>query len=448
MISEKPDKIIAGILLFTIVFTVFFYGTVEPWSIAVFELLIILILFLWAAKSVFSKKFELRIPPTSLPIAAFLLLGLAQSIAWTNDGGQISSISYDVEATRSAVKILFFLFISHLIAANFFVSKERIRFLINFLTVLGLILSVYSFIQYFALNGGIFRGGLTAPFVNHNHIAGYLELLLPLPVALLLMGVSRHLRILYGFAVVMIGVAIIGSLSRGGMISAGAGLIFLSIAVFVYRRRSQTANKIRETNDETLPPFVSRSSVSKLAPFVLVLSVIILGALWIGSDTIVSRMTDNSLFRDDEKAQSFDYIRGWIWKNAITIFQDNPVFGTGMGTFETVYPNYSDIHNIPETVNQAHNDYLQVLSDTGLIGGAIVLWFIGVVFLTIRRVFRLEDPLLFALGIGCAAALCSMMIHSIFDFNLQLPATALLFLILTAILTNISSLADNHPKKG
>lgn len=444
MIAEGLDKIIAGIFLLTIAFTVLAYGTVEPWAIAIFELLILLQMLLWAFKSVFSKRFELKIPLTAFPVAAFLLFGILQSIALKGSGGEILSLSYNVEATRSAVEILFFLLISHLIAFNFFATQQRMRILANFLILFGSVLGAYSFIRYFIASGGVFYGGISAPFVNHNHLAGYLELIIPLPVVLISVYSLKHLRILYAFATVMIAVAIIGSLSRGGVISVGAGLVFILITRFIIQHRNKSAGKIRNVPHQSLPPSDNRLLVSRFGPMVLLLAVIILGVVWIGIEPITDRVTDNTLFREDEKAQTFDYIRGWIWKDAVTIFQKNPIFGTGMGTFETVYPNYSAGHGIPETVNQAHNDYLQILTDTGLIGGAIALWFVVAIAIGYRRSLFLRDPVRSAVAIGCAAAICSMMVHSVFDFNLQLPATSLLFLVLTATLINAASNADDH----
>lgn len=446
MIADGLDKIIAGIFLFTIAFTALAYGTVEPWSTAIFELLILLILILWAFKSVFSKKFELNIPLTAIPLALFLLFGIIQSIS-LNGAAEISSLSYDVEATRSTVKILFFLLISHLIAFNFFATQERIRILLNFLILFGSALGIYSFISYFINSGGIIYGGISAPFVNHNHLAGYLEMIIPLSVSFILINNLKNFRILYGFATVVIAVTIIGSLSRGGMISAAVGLLFIVISRVFVQHRNRSTDKIRNIHNQGLPPSGKWSLASKLGPLILLLAVIILGGLWVGINPVANRVTDNTLFREDEQAQTFDYIRGWIWKDAVTIFRKNPVFGAGMGTFETVYPNYSAGHGIPETVNQAHNDYLQILTDTGLIGGAIALLFIGVIIFSIRRGLLLRDPILSAVATGCAAAIISMMVHSVFDFNLQLPATSLLFLVLTATLINIATNLDSQPVK-
>src|SRR6058998_311168 len=95
-------SIMAGLVL-AIVFTTLAHGAVEPWSVALFELIVIVVLLLWSAKAVVDRCLEMTIPTVALPLATFLLLGLAQSVAFTNQMGQRTSLSMDVEATRHAV---------------------------------------------------------------------------------------------------------------------------------------------------------------------------------------------------------------------------------------------------------------------------------------------------------------------------------------------------------
>jgi O-antigen ligase len=120
----------------------------------------------------------------------------------------------------------------------------------------------------------------------------------------------------------------------------------------------------------------------------------------------------------------------------------NPILGVGLGAYETAYPLYSkdDMTNkagASYSVDRAHNDYLQALADCGVVGGAIVLWFIVSLFRAVARGARSENSLLRAFAIGGGAGLFGMLIHSLFDFNLQLPSNALLFLLLAAIVSAV-----------
>ncbi len=447
MTTNRLDKTIAVGLLAAVAFTALAHGAVEAWSVAVFELIIVTLTLLWAVKSFVEKRFELKIPPTALPLAAFLMFGLVQSVSVTGADGQISSLSFDVEATKSAVKILFFLLVAHLIAYNFFKTSERLQKLTVFLTIFGFALAIFGLLQYFTWNGNLYwlrpafvnTKGVIGPFVNHNHFAGYLELIVPLPIALIVTGALDKNRLLYGFAAVMMAVALAASLSRGGIISLASGLLFIVIAGISYTRRAK--NSMPETEfGGVFSANSKRSSLLNFGAVVLIIGAVVFGSLWIGNSSIVERLTKNNVVGADENAESFETSRGWIWNNTITMFQMNPVTGVGMGAFETAYPQYSsDNSSLTLTVDRAHNDYLQVLSDTGLIGGAIGLWFLLTLFFVIGRSFRSAEPLRAGLAIGSGAAIFSMSVHSVFDFNLQLPSTALLFLILTAVSANLSA---------
>ena len=107
--------------------------------------------------------------------------------------------------------------------------------------------------------------------------------------------------------------------------------------------------------------------------------------------------------------------------------------GWGLGTFATVYPRYRTFY-VDLLINAAHNDYVQVLTETGALGLLAVLGFLGVVY---RRAFRkLHGP---GLDLTQAATLAGLLgvtgilIHSLADFNLQVPANAATFYVVAAI---------------
>jgi O-antigen ligase len=452
MKSARLDNTIAAGLLVVIGFTALAHGAVEAWSVAIFQLLILILMLLWAMKSLIEKRFELEVPLTALPLAVFFLFGLIQSISINGEDGQIKSLSFDVEATQSTVKILFFLLGAHVVAANFFKTPERLRSLVTFLTIFGFALAIFGLLQYFTWNGNLYwlrpalvvTKGVIGPFVNHNHFAGYLELIIPLPIALTVIGAVNRNRMLYGFAAVLMAVALAASLSRGGIISLAGGLLFTIVAGILYsRRQTRAAPEASDLDESDFPAKFNPAFLMNSGIAALIVGAVILGALWIGNDEVIERVTKNELVSAGEKTETFEHSRGWIWKNSITMFQTNPVCGVGMGAFETAYPNYSrDNKGLSKKIDRAHNDYLQVLSDTGLIGGAIVLTFILMVLFVVGRSLRSREPFRAGLAIGCGGAIFSMMIHSGFDFNLQIPSTSLLFLVLTAVSGNLAGDAD------
>ncbi|HKY05544.1 MAG TPA: hypothetical protein VJQ56_11680, partial [Blastocatellia bacterium] len=176
--SAKIDKAIASGLLLTVVFTALAYGTVEAWSVAVFELAIIALVSLWLIKSYIDRRLSVAIPQAALPVAAFALLGVAQSITFRG-----ASLSADSEATRMAVTVVFVLLASFIIAANFFNTRERLFMLGNFLIIYGFAMALFALVQHLAWDGRFYwvrpntQGGSPfGPFVNHSHFAGYMEM--------------------------------------------------------------------------------------------------------------------------------------------------------------------------------------------------------------------------------------------------------------------------------
>ncbi len=116
------------------------------------------------------------------------------------------------------------------------------------------------------------------------------------------------------------------------------------------------------------------------------------------------------------------------------------VNGRGAGAYPTAYPIYSTREKMAP-VNQAHNDYLQLLADGGLLGAIIALWFIFLVARDTLRASRHRNPLMAATALGSAGGLFALMVHSLFDFNLQIPSNALLFLVLTSVVSRIAAAA-------
>jgi O-antigen ligase len=458
--SNLLDKIIAGGLMLAVVFTALALGAVEAWSVALFELIIVILLLLWAARAIIEKKLEAIIPSAALPLAALVLLGMIQSIALASSEGRISSLSMDVEATRGAAAVIFFLFVCFLIAANFFATRERLRQLANFLIVFGLVLAVFALVQHFTWEGRLFwfrpapSSGMGGPFVNRNHFAGYMEMLIPMAVALALSRAARgESRLFYGFAAAIMGVAEVASLSRGGIVSLTAGLLFVAAVRSriehrgsrledrgsrIEHRASRLEDRGSRIEDRESGTYVARARSSILCPLssilafrssllvLLIGAAIIAGIFWVGADSgLAERLADS-------QGEPGPGSRSVIWSGTLTMIRAHPVLGVGLGAFETVYPIYG--HGDGKSLIQfAHNDYLQALADGGLAAGALAVWFIIVTFRGFVRGLKLRDPLLRALTLGAGAGIFAMLVHSLFDFNLQLPSNALLFLVLAAV---------------
>ncbi|MGH9803104.1 MAG: O-antigen ligase family protein, partial [Blastocatellia bacterium] len=117
------------------------------------------------------------------------------------------------------------------------------------------------------------------------------------------------------------------------------------------------------------------------------------------------------------------------------------LLGVGLGAYETAYPVYARDNGMQGVVAEAHNDYLQILADGGIVGGLLAAWLIVVLARSVFRGLASRDSLQAGLAIGAGAGLLGMLVHSVFDFNLHLPSHALVFLVLSTIVSRVAELA-------
>ncbi|MGH9800399.1 MAG: O-antigen ligase family protein [Blastocatellia bacterium] len=443
------EQIISTGFVALIVFTALAHGVVEPWSELVFVTSVAALCLLWAIRAIKDKRLTLAVPANLWPLAGLILLGLAQSLVFQRDGGKLFSLSLDVEATRGTTLLLVCLLVTSLMASNFLTHRQRLQTLMQFLTIFGLVLATFSLIQYFAWNDKFYwlravedKASSFGPFVNRNHFAGYMELLLPWPVALMLTRQrSTAEKSFYLFITAWITIVAIFSLSRGGMMSIFAQLVFLMI----FRPRQFDEAEIAAAPSR-MATFLRRGAAAAI-----VLVVIFGGLTWLGAERVVDRV---AVGFDDEQSrasqstpglptsgQSFYGGRNELWRDSLEIFRANPLTGAGLGSFETALPIYSQSKNPGLVVSQAHNDYLQTLADAGLIGGLLVIWFLLATGRAVLKGLKVREPLMSHAAFGCGAALFGLLVHSLCDFNLQLLSHSFLFLSFAAIAAQLGELA-------
>jgi O-antigen ligase len=447
--SRLDSFIIIGLLII-LVFTALAFGTVEPWSILTFELLVVVLIFVWGVRSFFNKQLVFKIPMIALPLITLLIIGVLQSIAITDANGSVQSLSKFVEATRWATTIIFFLLVSVLLTVDVLAERTWVYRIVGFLVIYGLAMAVFALIQYLSWDGRLYwvrpttQGNAFGPFVNRNHYAGYIEMLIPLPAALIFSKeVRSEMRLFYSFAVMVMSISLLMSASRGGMVSLAAGLVFVFILT-IQRVRNEKLHRTVKPGENFSSRTLSRKTAFLLyAPITLAfVFALVVGLLWLGPEPVLNRISD-TLQTNAEEAPQFKYLsRDWIWKDSLSIFRAHPILGTGLGSYETVYPQYA--HSDGSTVvPQAHNDYLQILADAGIFGGVALLAFLALFFHALIKSLRHKDSKLNAVSLGIGGGIFAMLIHSFFDFNLQIPANALLFLFLVSVLSCISEFSTN-----
>jgi O-antigen ligase len=162
--------------------------------------------------------------------------------------------------------------------------------------------------------------------------------------------------------------------------------------------------------------------------------VVLLAALslvsWLGVRQVLSRFA--SLQTLEVKEAKRASMRHGAWH----IFLDHPILGTGLGTFQLVYPPYETLYD-GKIVNHAHNDYLEALAETGILGGLCCAWFIAVLVLNgLRALQDTDHSFAAALRLSGLTGCCGILVHSLVDFNLHIPANAFFFLLMALLATS------------
>jgi len=300
------------------------------------------------------------------------------------------------------------------LAVQAFRSLEDWRVFVWFGMGLGFVVSVFGILQHLTFNGKLYwfremrYGGIPfGPFANRNHFAGFVELLLPLALVPLVLGrVRRERLVVVGLFAVLPVAALFLSASRGGIVSLGAQLTLL--AYLILRRRGLGKQLLAGT---------------------AVLLVALLMVSWLGVGQIVQRFS--SFQSLDVTAGKRAAMRRGTWH----IFLDHPIAGTGLGTFQIVYPPYETLYD-GKIVNHTHNDYLEALAETGGLGGLCCAWFL--VVLLRRSLVRLRHndySFAGALQLSGMVACAGILVHALVDFNFHIPSNLLLFFLMAHLAT-------------
>jgi O-antigen ligase len=311
------------------------------------------------------------------------------------------------------------------------VAKKR---LVYGLIALGGFEAFYGLVQYltgwqqiFAYVKKYYLEDATGTYINRNHFAGLLEMVLPFTVALAL-RLAGNLRrtvqsteakarsllsaaellplVCLAFLALLIFTALVFSRSRMGILSAVASLI----AVLGLAGGSSLSKR-------------TRAVVAAL--FLLgVIGIVV----WVGSDPVVTRFE----ILGQEYSQT-NQNRISIWRDTLHLIHQHPLLGSGLGAFSVAYTSVQTA--FPNLlVDHAHCDYLELASELGVPGGILVFGSIfWILVRAVRRYRKAEDHFDTAVCLGCIGSVVAILVHSLADFNLYIPANALVFTVTLAL---------------
>jgi O-antigen ligase len=421
-----------------IVFAVLAFGGTEPASFALAQIVfaataMVLLAYPRSANLHFSMGM-LTAPLLLLSLIALQLCPLpaswmrGTSTVAVGDHSHFRTLAIEPFATR----VHFLIVVTCVIAffLGYVVSQETggKRRLTKAIVITGLGEALYGLVQYLTGWQRIFGyekkydlQEATGTYINRNHYAGFLEMVLPLAFALAFYELwklhkksgtgirkSRQFvampgvhKVVVWFAIaVVISAGLFYSRSRMGIASA-----FLSttlVFVLAWGKR-----------------LYGRTGLIMCGVFVG-LSISLIG--WLGAESVVERFQNVA-----QEYPTTDHNRLSIWRDTFHLIGQHPWIGTGLGTFPLAYTAVQTTF-LDGFVNHAHNDYLELASDIGIPAAvALAGCFLWLFIRTVRTSRSPDTHFERFLSLGCAGSLLAILLHSLADFNFYIPANALVF---------------------
>ena len=390
-----------------VIFAVLAFGATEEWAIFVLEAGASLLFLIWAVRQIVAGRVELT-NPLFLPMALFAVILLAQLLL---------RMSFEPYATHTEVWKYAAYGMLFIVADNSFRERDaQVQFLTG-LSLFGFLLALFAIAQNSAGNEKIYWLRTTqwksffGPYVNRNHYAGLMEMLAPIPLAFCFQREMDFWRkIMFALFSIVMGTTIFLCGSRSGMIAFNVELVFFAILL--------------------------SGSVGwrRTLPGIVVFSLLVAGCLiWLDQGNALSRIgTLQHPFEQGEVTASG--VRIAVLRDGLRMFRQHPFLGWGLGAFPDLYPQFRSFYT-DFFINEAHNDYLQVLVETGIAGFAAIVWFLVLLYRGgFRRLYGVNHNLnLRTLGVltGCTG----LLFHSATDFNLHIPANAALFYVFCSLIT-------------
>lgn len=417
--SSSPwNAWMAGGLAVIIFTAVLAFGGTLPYSIYGFEIAAGLLFALSWIRMTARSEFRVFRTPLMLPIALFAGVVTIQIVFHLS--------AYDNATQAEALRYVSY-FCLFVVAAEVSRDKSATKGFLTALVVFGTIVAVEAIVQDFSAPGLIYwripvpaSGTIFGPFASHGLYAGFMELVAGVSIVKWLTTPKSHSRwLLWGFCAALTSSSIVLSRSRAGMLSL---VCEVALAAFLLMRTS------------------GRRSKPMLAALVIVIVAL---CAWLGTSATLRRASTffNALNKD------VNGHRLVIAADGLRMFREKPLFGWGLDVFPVAYPRFRSFAT-NTFINEAHNDYVQVLVETGIVGAVAVLLFMALLYrVAMRRLYSLRrDSLNWAVA-GALVGCTGMFVHNLFDFNFHITSNAALFYVLAAIATTCTSPSTRKQKE-
>lgn len=420
--------LIALIILTPLVFYPYLVRIFNPPKELAFNILVIIGLMFWFLKMTSQEQLKITRTPLNLPVLAFMAI-CSLSLFWSNSP-MVSLLELPLFL---AGPILYF------IVANNIRDEHQINRLLTTLLIISSLLGIYGIFQYNGIDfsfwkANVGRNQVFGLFGNVNYFAEYMIVPLPLAISLFFATRNRTRKILLLVGILAMGGSLLLTFTRGSYLAIGISSIFMFLLYLVSQGKS----------------FIKKQK--KI--FILILAIIILITFIFTLPNPLNKPgTTISKIKKRISISQFtqDYsIRRRIatWKFTIMMIKDHPLLGSGIGTFKYNSLNYQakffDQENnrslYPYGVaDKAHNEYLQLGAEVGMLGLGIFIWLIISYFrYGLRILKKLKDKYKQGILIGLMGGGMAVLIDAIFGFPLHLPATLVLFWLFIGLIISLN----------
>ena len=429
-------SVIALIILTPLAFYPYLVRIFNPAKELIFEFLVIIGLMLWGFKIL--EKEELKFVPSilNLPIFSFMAICIL-SIIWSNS----LFVTLQELPLFLAGPLLYFIVINNID------NEQQISHILNISLIIGGLFGIYGILQYKGIDFSFWirnlgRNKVFGLFGNVNYFAEYLIVLLPLAISLFFVCRNKVYKILLLGGILAIGGSLVLTFTRGSYLAIGVSSLFMFFLYLV----NQGKNFIKEHK--------------KIFIFILALIILITFLFTLPnplnkSGTVISnikgRISITQLIKDYSLRRRFA-----TWKFTTLIIKDYPILGSGLGTFKYNSLNYQarffdqgeNRSLYPYGIaDKAHNEYLQLGAEIGVLGLGIFLWIVITYFnYGIKHLKRIKDKYKQGIIIGLMGGIIAVLVDAIFGFPLHLSATLVLFWLtigLTITIIKIEVNAEN-----
>jgi O-antigen ligase len=442
------DRAIFAALVAVTTLAVVPYGSVDPWWEGMFEAAVFALGALWMVEGALGSGWFVATHRMLVPSAALLLFAVVQTLSFgvVNVAGVATrtTLSADsFETVRFVLKLASLMLLAAL-WLRYTSSHRRLRALVLMVVGIGVASALFGIVRQVMQTEETLR--LISPrlaanrdgyaqFINRNHFAFLAEMSFGAAAGLVVGSFKRRERLpLYFALALVVWASIILSNSRGGILGMFVVLTVVALLYFAFVRRTGETTEMHGDEAVRASAGAGRRLVVRVG-LAFGLLLVSAGVVWIGGERLAERLETvaTEVGERDAKVRWGDR-RVEIWGATWALIRERPLAGAGFGAYRAAITKHHDASG-EMSLEQAHNDYLELAASGGVIGVALVAWFVFAFVGRARVGLGSRDFFRRAVCAGALGGLCAIAVHSLFDFGLHVTANASLFVALVAVAT-------------